>query len=132
MWNLLVRATQELKQRWQRTAIAVLMREWRSRDSNSFAYVIVGAGSAGCVLANGFPRSEHSVALIEAGERTIGSGSCPRWLSSSPSAIRAPMDVPHGARSRAERAKPAYRAAKVIGGSSAHLPPWSNRRRRAI
>src|SRR6202163_2065357 len=37
-------------------------------DSNSFDYVIVGAGSAGCVLAHRLSADpHHSVALVEAG-----------------------------------------------------------------
>ncbi len=91
------------------------------QESNSFDYVIVGAGSAGCVLANRLSAdSRHTVALLEAGGRD-------RWIW---------FHVPAGylfaiGNPRADwmfRTEPdpglngrslAYPRGKVIGGSSA-------------
>jgi choline dehydrogenase-like flavoprotein len=91
------------------------------KESNSFDYVIVGAGSAGCVLANRLSADpRHRVAIIEAGGRD-------RWIW---------FHVPAGylfaiGNPRADwmfRTEPdpglngrslAYPRGKVIGGSSA-------------
>src|SRR5882724_1106525 len=91
------------------------------QESNSFDYVIVGAGSAGCVLANRLSAdSRHTVAIVEAGGQD-------RWIW---------FHVPAGylfaiGNPRADwmfRTEPdpglngrslAYPRGKVIGGSSA-------------
>ncbi|MBX2835593.1 MAG: choline dehydrogenase [Gammaproteobacteria bacterium] len=61
----------------------------KKNSGNKFDYVIVGAGSAGCTLANRLSEdSEVSVAVLEAG------GSDRSMLIQMPSALSIPMNMP--------------------------------------
>ena len=88
-------------------------------DGRRFHTVIVGGGTAGCVLANRLSaRRDRSVALIEAGP-DFGPADGADWPPELASAAFVPTSYEWGDLAEAAGHTIPYARGKVIGGSSA-------------
>jgi choline dehydrogenase len=86
-----------------------------SAAKTSFDYIVVGAGTAGCLIAGALAARRHRVLLIEAGQhphhlRSEALSQWPQWLGS-------PIDYCYSTSSRALPNNVTWNRGRVVGGS---------------
>jgi choline dehydrogenase-like flavoprotein len=95
------------------------MRASSSRTIGDFDYVIVGAGSAGCVLATGSPPTRKSgCCCSKQAARTTTSGSRSRLGCSTDRQSAHRLVLPDRAGTRVQRASNSVPRGRMLGGSS--------------